>query len=374
MRETDAGGEMSDILFNAETRRTRRKRGARPNRVLRAFSAFSASPRLIGILLLSSVSGHAAVTGVVINRTTGKPQAGATVALNKLATQTGIELIDQAKSDTQGRFTINQPVQGPHVIRTAYDGVTYNHMLPPGSPTENLTLEVYNSTKKQPADAKVTKHMILFEPAGGQMTVNETYLVSNTGNVAWNDADAGTVHFFLPAGANGDAKVQGTAPGSVPIGAGVLKTSKPDTFSIDFPVKPGDTRFDVTYTTSYTAGEPYAGKIYSKDENTYLIAPNGITLAGENLNDLGAEPRTQAHIFGLQGASYNIKLTGEEAAPPTAAAPADGGDAASDSGPQIEQIMPRVMNRAVPIIGIALGILALGFVILYRHGAPKESK
>jgi hypothetical protein len=321
-------------------------------------------------------AAHAAVTGVVINRTTGKPQAGATVALNKLATATGIELIDQAKSDAQGRFTINQPVQGPHVIRTAWQGVTYNHMLTPGSPTENLTLEVYDSTKKQPAAAKVTKHMLLFEPAGGQLTVNETYLITNAGNVSWNDADAGTVHIFLPAGANGKAQLQATAPGSVPIGAALLKTSKSDVFSIDFPVKPGDTRFDVTYATPYAAGEAYAGKIVSGDENTYLIAPNGITLAGDHLNDLGAEPRTQAHIFGLDGTSYSIKLTGEEAAPPSAPAsdPNAGGDAASDGSPQIEQIMPRIYDKAVLIIAISLGILALGFVLLYRNQAAKESK
>jgi len=31
----------------------------------------------------------------------------------------------------------------------------------------------------------------------------------------------------------------------------------------------------------------------------YLIAANGVTLPGEeNLNDLGQEPRTQAHIYG----------------------------------------------------------------------------
>jgi hypothetical protein len=365
---------MSKLLFT-QSRKAAKNRQEKHNAFFANLCGFAALREILVFAALTATA-HAAVTGVVINRSTGKPQAGATVALNRLGAQTGIELIDQAKTDAQGHFTINQPVQGPHVIRTAYAGVTYNHMLPPGSPTENLTLDVYNSTLKQPADAKVTKHMILFEPAAGQMTVNETYLVSNTGNVAWNDPDAGTVHFFLPAGAKGDAKVQATAPGSVPIGAGVLKTSKPDTFSIDFPIKPGDTRIDVTYTTTYTAGEPYAGKIYSKDENTYLIAPNGITLAGEGLNDLGAEPRTQAHIFGLQGTSYNIKLTGEEAAPPTAAgAPADGADpAASDGGPQIEQIMPRVNGRAIPILGIALGILALGFVILYRHGAPKESK
>src|SRR5258708_33193223 len=127
------------------------------------------------VLLLAALPIHAAVTGTVTNRTTGKPQPGATVGLYKLGTQTGLELIDQAKSDAQGNFTINQTVQGPHLIRTAFDGVTYNHMLPPGQPTTNLALDVYNAAK-QPGAAKVGKHMILFEPSGGQMAISETYL------------------------------------------------------------------------------------------------------------------------------------------------------------------------------------------------------
>jgi len=319
-------------------------------------------------LILFAVSAQAAVTGVVINASTGQPQPGATVALNKLATQTGIELIDQAKSDAQGRFTINQTPQGPHLIRTAFDGVTYNHMLPPGSPTTDIRLEVYNASKN-PGDAKVSKHMILFEPAQGNMSVNETMLLTNTGKTAWNDpSGGGTVQFFLPAGAGGKADVKATAPGGMPIGVGVVKTAKPDIYAIDFPIKPGESRIDITYSTPYTTGQPYAGKVPSKDENTYLIAPNGITLAGDGLNDLGAEPRTQAHIFGLAGQSYKITLSGEEVVTPGAPETA-GGEAGESSGPQIEQIMPRVNRQAVPILGIALGILALGFTLLYRHSA-----
>jgi hypothetical protein len=81
----------------------------------------------------------AAVTGTVVNRTTGQPQAGATVGLYKLG-QNGLDLVDQAKSDAQGKFTINREIQqGPHDPDPhAFDGVTYNHMLPPGSPTTGL--------------------------------------------------------------------------------------------------------------------------------------------------------------------------------------------------------------------------------------------
>ena len=321
-------------------------------------------------LLLVALPAFGAVTGTVINQSTGKPQAGATVGFNKLGGN-GIELIDQAKSDANGNFTINQTPTGgmPYLLRTVYDGVSYNHMLPPGSPTSGITVDVYNMSKQQ-GEAKITKHMVLFEPANGQMTVNETYILENASKTAWNDSDQGTLKFFLPAGAGGKAQVQATAPGGMPIGAGVLKTGTPDIFAVDFPVKPGETRIDVTYSTPYTAGQPFAGKVPSKDENTYLIAPNGITLEGKGLNDLGTEPRTQAHIYGLTGSRYEIALSGAVAAPP--GGDASGGDQGDSSGPGIEQIMPRVYTQAKPILGIALGILALGFALLYRksEGRP----
>ena len=319
----------------------------------------------LAVLLLGSLPAMAEVTGTVINRSTGKPQAGATVGLNKLGGN-GLELIDQAKSDAQGKFTINQNIQGPHLIRTVYDGVSYNHMLPPGSPTTNITLDVYNASKEQPAGARVSKHMLLFEPSGGTLAVSETFLFNNDGTTAWNDPDRGTVRFFLPEGAGGKAQVNATAPGGMPIGAAVLKTSRPDVAAVDFSIKPGETRFDINYTVPYVRGAPYSGKIPTKDENTYLIVPNGISLKGENLSDLGQEPRTQAHIFGLTGDRYKIELSGEVAAAPSDAS------AEQDSGPQIEQILPRVNSKAPLILALALGILALGFVILYRAD-PKES-
>jgi hypothetical protein len=316
---------------------------------------------LLACLCLLTAGAHAAVTGTVTNRTTNKPQAGATVGLYKLGTRNGLELIDQAKTDSAGAFTINQTVQGPHLIRTAWDGVTYNHMLPPGQPTTGLALDVYNASK-QPGAAKVGKHMILFEPSAGQLAVTETFLLTNDGKTAWNDPDSGTLKIFAPESAS-KPTVQATAPGGAPIGAPVNKTSKPDIYAVDFPVKPGETRIDVSYTVPYTEGADYAGQIPTRDENTYLIVPSGITMKAEGLNDLGAEPRTQAHIYGLTGSSYKIQLTGNVAPAP------DAQPDNSESGPKIEQIMPRIHTQAPLIIACALGILALGFALLYRRGA-----
>ena len=315
-------------------------------------------------LFLLALPAYAAITGTVVNQTTGKPQPGATVAFYKVATATGPELVDQIKSDAQGKFSLNQTPQGPCLLRTAYGGITYNHMLPPGSATSGLTLDVYD-TSKNPGDAKVTKHMILLEPGGGQVQVSETYLYTNSGKTAWNDPDLGTLKFAVPQGAS-KPEVRATAPGGMPLGAAVSRNPRTESYFVDFAVKPGDTRFDVSYTAPYTEGSEFDGKVLTKDENTYLIVPNGVTLEGAGLNDLGTEPKSQAHIFGLTAATYKVKMTGS-----VAASTADSGDQAdsSDSGPKIEQILPRVNRQTKLILGVTLGILALGFVLLYRGRA-----
>jgi hypothetical protein len=179
------------------------------------------------------------------------------------------------------------------------------------------------------------------------------------------------VRFYLPPAADGKVALNATGPGGLPIGVPMDKTSTPDVYAVDFPVKPGETRVDLSYTVPYTGGAAYAGKIVTKDDDSYLISANGVTLQGDNLNDLGLEPRTQAHIYGFTGgAAYKIVLTGTaQAAPPENADTSD-----SDSGQRIEQIMPRIYGQAKPILALALGILALGLALLYRAAPATEAK
>jgi hypothetical protein len=330
--------------------------------------------RNISLLLLCCLPAAAAIDGVVVNRTTGQPQPGAEISVNKMNAGTGMlnDNAGNAKTDAQGKFAFTATADGPTLLRITWDGVTYTKMLPPGSPSTGLAIDVYNASKT-PGAAKVDKHMILFEPANGQMTVNETILVKNDGQSTWNDPKDGTVAFFVPAD-HSKLQIQATAPGpaGVNVPAAATKSSKPDIYKVNFAIKPGETRLDLTYSVPYTMGAQYEGKIVTKDDNTYLIVPDGVTLAAENLTDLGQEPRTQAHIYGLPGTTYNIQLGGAEVAPPDAAQ----SDAAQPdaAGPQIETMMPRVLDMRIWILAFALGILGLGFVLLYRKEANERGR
>jgi hypothetical protein len=310
-------------------------------------------------VLLCAIPAAAAVSGTVVNRTTGQPQAGITVSLLRMG-QAGPEPAGDVKADAQGKFSLDQPVQGPTLLRATIDGVTYNKVLAPGQPTEGITLDIYNASKL-PGNAKVSKHMLLFQPQGKEMVVNEAYIVTNDGSTAWNDSDAGTIHFYVPNGAS-KVEVNATPPAGMPLKTAAQKTKQADVYKINFAIRPGETRIDMSYSVAYTEGVLYTGKIVSGDENTYLIVPNGVTIKGDHLSDLGPEPRTQAHIFGLQGADYAVTFTGTVAPAPDAPADAD-----SNAGqPQVTQIMPRLYTKLNLILPLALGILALGFVLLYR--------
>src|SRR5437899_6761110 len=101
--------------------------------------------KLAGLLLVAAPL-FAAVSGVVTNRTTGAPQANTTVTLYKFG-QGGMEPADSTKTDAQGKFSIDKDVQapGPKMVRVEIDGVTYNKMLSPGTPTTGIVLDVYNA-------------------------------------------------------------------------------------------------------------------------------------------------------------------------------------------------------------------------------------
>jgi hypothetical protein len=322
------------------------------------------------LFFLCCASAAASIDGVVVNGSTGQPQPGVAITVSKMNTATGMlsNNAGDAKTDAQGKFAFTTSVDGPTLLRATWDGVTYTRMLPPGTPSNGLSLDVYNSSKN-PGIAKVDKHMLLFEPGGGQMTVNETFLLKNDGQITWNDPKDGTLHFYLPD-AHSKFQIHATAPGGVDVPTTAAKSPKPDVYKVDFPIKPGETRFDLTYNVPYTLGSQYEGKIVTKDDNTYLIVPDGVTLTAEHLTDLGQEPRTKAHIFGLPGTAYNIQLTGAEVATADSNQGAAGADAAgapdTSAGPEIEATMPRVFGEVKPILAIALGILGLGFALLYR--------
>jgi hypothetical protein len=302
----------------------------------------------------------ASVDGTVVNATTGKPQASVIVILVQPTAQ-GPQTLATVKSDAEGKFKIDKEVPpGPEMLQAIYQGVLYTQMMPPGSPSTGVHVKVYNATAKAGV-SKVSQHMILIEPGANSLEVSETFLMENETTTTFQDPVNGSVQFYLPEAAGGKVSVKINSPGSVSIERPAEKTKEKDVYKIAYPVKPGESRFDVSYSLPPT--ETFASKILHGDGVTRLVTPSTVTLEGDGVEALGQEPQTKAHIYNAGGAAYSVKITGmgslrNQEAP-----------AADEDTPQIEEKAARVYSRMYWVLAMAFAILGLGGVLLYRRSA-----
>ena len=151
----------------------------------------------------------------------------------------------------------------------------------------------------------------------------------------------------------------GAAEG-IPIQRAAEKTKEANVYSIDFPIKPGETRIDLTYSFPFTPPARFVSKVLHKGGPVRLVAPAGVTLTGAALKQIGQEPSTQATVYELAGADYDVEIQG------TGTLRAAEG-AEEEGGPGIQQIGARVYDRFYTILGLAFLILLLGFILLYRR-------
>jgi hypothetical protein len=307
-----------------------------------------------------------AIDGTVVNRTTGKPQAGASVLLTSMG-QGGMSQLGAARTGPDGKFRVEAAAEGAVLLQITHAGVTYSQMLMPGSPTSGVEAVVYESSAK-PGAAKVIEHVFLLQPGAGQVTVNETIIFRNSGKVTYNDPVNGTLRLYLPGEGKDEVRVMARAPQGMPVPRQALKTSQPNVYKVDFPIKPGETSIDLSYTAPLGTPPVFAGKLLHADGALRLVAPAGVTLSGPGIARVGEEPQTKARIYSAPGPEFKVQIEGSGQL--QAASPAPAEQAEEDSGPPITQILPPAYDKMYWTLGLAGAILLLGFAMLYRRQAP----
>lgn len=324
--------------------------------------------RSTGLLTCVLLPAFAAVDGTVVNGTTGKPQPNVTVTLVQ-PSQTGMDNLGSVKSNAAGKFHFDKEAAGgPQLLQAVFGGVTYTKMIPPGMPGGGVQVDVFDATPKA-GIAQVSQDLILLQPSDTQVTVNESVFFQNLSKTTYYDAKNGSLRFYLPSGANGAVNVTVTAPGGMPVARSAAETGQKNVYSVDYPIKPGETRFDITYALPATKPLVVSGRILHQEGATRFAAPPGVVLQSSELTPLGEEPQTKASIYDLKGKEYKIEIQGTGALGSAAATTED------DSGaPKIEEIQPRIYDKLGWILGIALGILALGLFLLYRSNKPEAAE
>ncbi len=317
------------------------------------------------LLLLTIAPAFAAVDGVIVNGSTGKPEPNITVLLIQ-PTQAGMKNLGTTKSDAEGKFSFDSnDAAGPRLIQAIYQGVQYNKMVPPGMPSTGIQVPVYPSTNKAGA-AKVTQHFIVLQPGDKDMTVSEGLLYEGPPDATYNDPVNGSVRFYVPPEAQGLGSVTVNPAGGMPIQRPALKTKEPGIYKVDYPIHPGETRFDINYTVPMANPMIFTDKEIHPEASSNLVVPSGVTAKSDDLELAGTEPKTQASIYRIKNPNFKVEVAG------TGLLQEQSEGSSDDNGqPQVTEVKPRIYDSMYWILGMSFAILGLGSVLLARHRPAK---
>lgn len=327
--------------------------------------------RLLKIVLASMFSTAcclAAIDGTVVNKTTGSPQAGVSVTLVKPG-QGGMRTLGTTTSDPAGKFSFanDEPGGGPQLLQANYDGVNYNKLLTPNIPTSGVELEVYQSTDS-PSVAHVAQRMLVLEPSISQIGVTETVVIDNTGKQTFNSRKEGGWQFYLPPAANGQVRVTAQGPQGMPLPEAAEKTKHSNVFQINFPIKPGETQFQIAYVLPVGSPFTFRGEVVNLPGMIAgplrLVAPSGVTLTGKDIQQLEVEPNTQATI-------YNVLSKGAFAVDVAGTGSLSGGNDASgtqneDESAPVTEGRPKIYAHLGWLLALVFSVLGIGLLILFR--------
>jgi hypothetical protein len=332
--------------------------------------------RLVGgaaVFLLSSAGIFGAIDGTVVNGTTGNPQAGISITLVKPG-QGGMKTLGATVSDAAGRFVFDkdQPGGGPQLLQAVYKGVNYNKLMTPNIPASNVELDVYEATPS-PAVARIAQQMLILEPSSSQLSVNETVVIQNQSNTTYNNENLGALRFYLPSEANGQVRINAQGPQGMPLPRPAEKTNEENIFKVDFPIKPGETEFQVTYVLPTGSPSVYHGRVVNVKGMPAgplrLVVPPGVRLAGKDIETIGTEPKTQASIYDVvaQG-NFSVNVTG------TGSIRSGGEESSAEDGdqPQVTEGKPQIYSHQGWLLALAFSILGIGLIVLFRSSPVRS--
>jgi hypothetical protein len=215
----------------------------------------------------------APISGTVTNQTTKKPAAGDSVELMRL----GMEVAAKTTTDAHGHFTLDVTDNEPmHLLRVIHDKATYFHPVPTGTSTVNV--DVYDAAEKVEGvttEADVAR----IETSPNGLSVIENFFVKNTSSPPRTQFGPRAYEIYLPK----EAQVVAAAaqgPGSMPVQTPPTPLGPPGDYSFVYPLRPGETRFQVSYQIPYSGSFQFHPRVSAPVDNLAIILPKSVQFTG----------------------------------------------------------------------------------------------
>jgi hypothetical protein len=227
------------------------------------------------LLVMASCSAIAAtITGTVTNKTVNRASSGDDVVL--IAFGQGMQEAGRTKTDANGRYTIDVPDNGMHLIRVDHQKAAYFQPVQPGTTTVNV--DVYDVLPK--VEGVTTEADVMrIETDQQGLHVIENYFVKNDSNPPKTQFSPRAYEIYLPP----DARIEGSAamgPGGMPVSSSPVPTGEKGYYAFVFPVRPGETRFQVSYHLPYNGSFSFTPKVSLPTQNVAIMLPKSMQFAG----------------------------------------------------------------------------------------------
>jgi hypothetical protein len=270
---------------------------------------------LAALLALSALSTATNLKGTVKNGTTGKPAAGDDVVL--LDMSQGMQEAARTKSDAQGRFSFNyEETGGPHMVRALHQGVNYfpqGGIIPPGTNTAEVT--VYDAAAKVPGIG-LTVDMLRAQSEGNNLQVTELWVVKNPSSPPRTQMSDNAFEIILPSDAQVDSGMA-SGPGGQPVNSAPVPQSEKNKYAFIFPLRPGETRFQVNYHLPYSGKIKFSPKPLYPTDHVVIMLPKTMQFAGGGAGyqtmsggDPDANIQVITNVNPGQDLSFNLSGTG----------------------------------------------------------------
>jgi hypothetical protein len=262
------------------------------------------------VLLLAVFSPLAAlaasITGAVTNKTVNKPAAGDKVVLIQL--QGGMKESNSTTTDAQGKFKLDLPDAGPHLIRVDHEKAGYFHIAPPG--TQSVDIDVYDVAESVQGVTTEANVMRLETDQQG-LHVIQNYFVKNDSNPPRTQLSTHSYEIYLPDGAQIDGSAA-MAPGGMPVASSPVPMGEKGRYAFVFPIRPGETRFQVSYRLPYSGSLKFSERLALPAENVAIIMPKAmkfIPSASTAFQPINDDPNAQTFLAKNVPAAQPVEFT-----------------------------------------------------------------
>jgi len=229
-------------------------------------------------LLVGTASALASiVTGTITNGTTGKPSSGDTIAVVNMARS--MDEIAHATSDATGTFHVAVPDDGQILLHVTHRGADYFKTITPGATSADI--EVFDSAVSV---SGITGEALVLrfetDPSASNLIVSENFFLLNSSAPPRTKFGGNTFDFYLPRNAQVTQSLA-SAPNGLPTSVKLIPVdATAGHYAFTFPVRPGETTFQVSYTLPYSGKQAYALKLSIATGEVIVILPKTMQFTG----------------------------------------------------------------------------------------------